>query len=195
MKKTLTSFGFFLSTTLACAYFVSCNFRKDYTNEIRKIDSLAVLVDSSLAALKSVTYASYNADSALKNLLYIQENYNGTMPRLMAKALDQYGMMRKDMVSVGEFSQTLSYQLDTAKKQALDLRQALSEGATHDSKDNKITEDYVKGAIIAEEGHLSDLLNSAKKCVDKSTSMQALYHQMTPQVRMWTDSIPQKMEK
>jgi len=195
MKGALSGTGFFLITTLACGYFASCHFRNDYTAEIKRIDSLSLLADSSILMMNGVVESSHNSDSALKCLRYIHDNYKGVMPRAMARTLDSYGMMRQDMLEIGEFSQTLRNQLDTARKQVLDLRQALNEGATHDHKDNKMTEDYVKYAMKMEESRLNNLLGSAKQGVEKSSNVQALYYQMTPQVRIWMDSIRQKSEK
>lgn len=182
----------FALVALVCCYGIACNFRKNYTSEIKKLDSLTVLIDSSIMTMREVSEISTNADSALKNLKYVQENYQGTMPRSMASALNLYGMMRKDMAAVGEISQTLRIELDTARAQLVDLRQALSEGATHDRKDNKMTEDYVKASMLQEEKISNELLINVKKTADKSQSLQKFYGDFKQQMKMWMDSIPAK---
>jgi len=110
----------------------------------------------------------------------------------MAKILNQYGMMRKDMMTATEFSQTLRSQMDSARIQIVDLRQALQEGATHDSKDNKLTEDYVKRAMQTEEKKVGELLAKAKQSEIESSKLQKVYQALNPQVKMWVDSIAAK---
>ncbi len=192
MKNSMRGFTLFLAMAAACYFVVSCNFKKDYSGEIKRLDSLTVQLDSSITNLKKVSELSPNADSALSQLQYIQHNYRSTMSQPMAKALNRYGLMRKDMIAAEEFSQTLRSQLDSARIQIVDLRQALQEGATHDSKDNKLTEDYVKRAMQTEEKKVGELLAKAKQYEDASFNVQKLYQELNPQVKIWVDSIPAK---
>jgi len=192
MKNSMRGFTFFLVMAAACYFVVSCNFKKDYSGEIKRLDSLSVRLDSSMMILEKVSEGSPVADSVMSQLQFIQYNYKSTMPQPMAKILNQYGMMRKDMMTATEFSQTLRSQMDSARIQIVDLRQALQEGATHDSKDNKLTEDYVKRAMQTEEKKVGELLAKAKQSEIESSKLQKVYQALNPQVKMWVDSIAAK---
>ncbi len=192
MKNSMRGFTFFLVMAAACYFVVSCNFKKDYSGEIKRLDSLSARLDSSMMILEKVSEGSPIADSVMSQLQFIQYNYKSTMPQQMAKTLNQYGMMRKDMMTVIEFSQTLRSQMDSAKIQIVDLRQALQEGATHDSKDNKLNEDYVKRAMQMEEKKVGELLVKTKQYEDASFNLQKVYQELNPRVKMCVDSISAK---
>lgn len=195
MKNSTRGFALFLVAAVVCYIAVSCNFKKDYSTEVKRLDSLTVIVNASSIQLKNMAELSNNADSALANIQFIQHNYRSVMPQPMASTLNQYGLMRKDMQNIVEFSQTLRSQLDSTQVRIVDLQQALQEGATHDSKDNKLTEDYVKSALQVEAKKAGELLDKANQCEATASNLRKVYQELNPQVKLWVDSItPNEMK-
>src|SRR6218665_2659158 len=121
MKSSVAGVVVFCAVLVGCCIAAACNTRKDYIAEIGKLDSIALQMDSSITNLKDVVLMEILADSATAHIRFIQENYKGTMPQPMAKTLNLYSIMRKDMISLAEFSQTLRNQTDSGRRQVLDL--------------------------------------------------------------------------
>jgi len=192
MKNAMRNFVL-ISVVVSASYFVvSCDFKGDYSVEIKRLDSLSAQLDSSRMMLKKMMGAETSADSALNHLQFIQQNYRSTMPQSTAIILNRYGLMRKNMITNIEFSQTLRIRLDSVQRHIVDLRQALQEGATHDSKDNKLTGDYVKSVILFEDKKVGELLAKVKQYQNESGDVQKIYYELTPQIKMMVDSISDK---
>lgn len=168
---------------------VACSNLPDYTSEIKAIDSLLVEVDTSLSRAEQISKSFPMADSVLMNVRIFQENYQGVMSEAMAKTLNSYAVMQKNMVSLGDFSQTLRNQMEDSRNRILDLRQALNEGATHDIYDNKLTKETVIKALSEEKKNMIDLIEDTDNMIKESNEILQLYSDLNPQIEAWGDSL------
>ena len=175
----------------------SCNIKKDRITEIKTLDSLEQILSNAGINLHKLRADSTDAriDTINVHLQYVQSNFVGKMKVPMALALDNYASMKNNLSKSNINVMDFQKECNTSIGQLKDLRQALSENATHDAAENLITDGYVKERLSKEASHAEELGKRMEAAQVKYDSIQRDYEEKYLEVKNWVDSIPEKKLK
>lgn len=180
---------FLLSVAVIC---FSCSNNSNYATEIAQIDSLLVRIDSIPAAIQP-----FNADSLSVmageisgQLDYIQDNFEGEMRLDIAKVTGECRITRKALKNAAEQISQMGVECARTKKQLMDLKQALQEGATHDAAGNKMDASYVQKALARELEEAGKLIKARNLLEENVPKAKEKYLRHKDKMQFWVDSIP-----
>lgn len=170
----------------------SCHFKKDYTAEIKELDSLSTVVDEYHERLSAQGNWTGSVDTIRDLLHTIQALQPEGLSLEQVALLNDMGRIRLEMESIEEVKTQLALKLDSSSSQLKKLQQALKEGATHDSDDNKMDELYVMKALQKERDVVQQLSSRFVELDEANSELLRKHAQWTPQLQLLVDSIAEK---
>jgi hypothetical protein len=176
---------------MAMAVLENCSWQKDYTAEIRTVDSLHVTLDSVIKTAQTLSLDSIliAQDSVMSHTTFIQFAFQGEMKKDMAETISHY------RYAVSVLNNPEKQYLDmlaacmTSKVQLENLKAALTSKATTDSLGNEINEVYVQQALNAElkgSAMAQKLFNTYQEAYHKSMNA---YNENKLPIQTWVDSL------
>ena len=176
---------------MAMVVLENCSWQKDYTNEIRVVDSLHVKLDSIIKTAQTLTLDSIliAQDSVMSHTSFIQAVFQGEMKKDMAETISRYRYVVTVLNSPEQQYLDMLAVCMTSKVQLENLKTALSSKATTDSLGNEINEAYVQQAMSAERKGTEmaqKLFYSYKEAYHKSMNA---YNENKLPIQTWVDSL------
>jgi hypothetical protein len=176
---------------MAMVVLENCSWQKDYTYEIRVVDSLHVKLDSIIKTAQTLTLDSIliAQDSVMSHTSFIQAAFQGEMKKDMAETISRYRYVVTVLNSPEQQYLDMLAVCMTSKVQLENLKTALSSKATTDSLGNEINEAYVQQAMSAElkgTEMAQKLFYSYKEAYHKSMNA---YNENKLPIQTWVDSL------
>ncbi len=194
------SFRFFISillTLCSTVVFDSCNFNKDYSGEIHRLDSLVTSLDSAANIFAQVNVDTLKAmqTTTESQLAYIQKNFVGEMRRDIAAVAGEYKVNRKLLEQTAEKIESGRKETLFTKEQLTHLKQAIVEKATHDAAGNKMDQKYILKALGRERQEAGMLLKGKTVLPENARKAKEKFLLLYPKMQFWVDSIPALVQK
>ncbi len=132
------TFGLALFITLS-----ACSSSTKYTEDIKMLDSMSVLVGSATAKFKTLdTVQIHQRIEELKsNLSFIEKNNRDTIKRETAFLLSDYGLLRDPLIEINKRANELSEELEESQEQIENLVHDLKNGKVDETKANDFVQD------------------------------------------------------
>jgi hypothetical protein len=191
MKRSVRGMALFFFCAIAVVI-GSCHFKKDYSAEVNQLDSLTAVITSYRDKLIEHDDWVVLQDSIRLLLHTVQETQPSNLPLKNIALLNDMGRIRVDMESIVAVKSQLVLKLDSSANQLNKLKQALKEGATHDTNDNKIDDLYVINALKKERAIIEMLSSRFLEVEQAQTELEKAHSQLAPQLKILVDSIAEK---
>jgi hypothetical protein len=191
MKRSVRGIAMFFFSAVAVVI-GSCHFKKEYPAEIKELDSLNAVVTDCQARLSDHDDWAALQDSIRYLLFIVQESQPRNLSLEKIALLNDMGRMRLEMESMVAVKAQLALKLDSSAGQLNKLKQALDEGATHDSNDNKIDNTYVMNALKNEKAIVEMLSARFLEIEQAQAKLKKTHIQLAPQLKLLADSIAEK---
>lgn len=187
-----------LSLCLTLAFVLgSCTPPVDHSAKVTTLDSLYADVEA--AELRFNTINRFNTDQFFENieaeLSLVQDNFEGSMDRDMAKTLADYRSITKLVKNFSSRHKRLGGEIARTKAQLRGLTQALSDGATQDSQGNQFTPEYVNKVFSQEQKVAKSLIEEIDEMIDRLNTAQTRYDELHPEVEVIIASLEIETEE
>ena len=176
---------------MAMVVLENCSWQKDYTTEIRVVDSLHVKLDSIIKTAQTLSLDSIliAQDSVMSHTAFIQAAYQGEMKKDMAETISRYRYAVTVLNNPEQQYLDMLAVCMTSKVQLENLKTALSSKATTDSLGNEINDAYIQQAMSAERKGAEmaqKLFYNYSEAYQKSMSA---YKENKLPIQNWVDSL------
>ena len=140
-----SSFFGVLLLGLLMAGFNACTEPRDFSSQLRALDSLQTSLNKTESELNGLVL--YPRDTVTAKLQFIQDNFKGPMPLPMAHTLLRIGSFRDQLQQLEQWKENLNTRSDNLENEMSALRKTLSEMATHDANNAEITALYADSLV------------------------------------------------
>lgn len=172
---------------IGMAVFNACTEPRDFSADIRAIDSLQVVVERTEKEMDSIV--SPVTDTITAQLKYIQENFKGAMQQNMARTLLRYGHFREKTTQLRYWKDSLHLRKETLENEMSDFKKALADMATHDAEKREITTLYADSVFHELESAQQYWHTKINEWIQITRSVNAEWLPLHDSIVFWTDSI------
>lgn len=165
----------------------SCGEPRDFSTEIRTLDSLEKIMADTEHQIDSIEMLI--ADSITQDLQYIQENFKGEMKEYMARALIRYGELREKIENLNTWKDSLHIRKEQLENEIKGFRQALADKATHDANHVEITKLYVDSMVREIDAAGEFWHTKVNEWIQLQKQLHKQWLPLNDSITYWTDSI------
>ena len=172
---------------IGMAVFNACTEPRDFSANLREIDSLQLVMTHAEEEIDNIT--SPIADTITAQLKYIQENFKGTMQQPMARTLLRYGHFREKTNQIHDWKDSLHLRKEALENELNLFRKTLAEMATHDAEKREITALYADSVFHELESAQQFWHTKINEWIQITRNVNEEWLPLHDTIVLWTDSI------
>lgn len=180
---------------LVTVLIISCNTRKDRSEDIQLIDQKMVEVNEAEEVFKNTDIATTKAHfkAIMDDIKFVQKNYTDTMPKDEAMFLTSYKNVAKLVKNLEEKEKKISLEIIRTRAQLANLKTAIISKATEDKSGQSIDDNYIDKAIKEEVLYVKQVVDQITYLKDNCDIVMDKYPKMKPQADKIITTLQLKM--
>lgn len=170
---------------------VSCSNTERYKNEIARIDSALLSIDTAMTSFQALPVDTLGRlfKKVKEDMNFLQDKYTGDMPRALGVKFSEYRDIPNHIKNFGEVHPQVGAGLDISQKQLNGLKKAIIDGAGTDAAGNSINRSYIEKNTETETKLALDLVQQVKRMESGAQKAFRDYETYYPQLSPVLDSL------